>query len=308
MFKDERPAKEKKEVFQVNEPELTAEQEAIIAVQKKKQKKVPKEQTNYEVSEDYGASESTSGYIIDLPSEGKHGYPSSITYRDIMAGDEEILKTATQKNYARTVNSVVKSVCNDATFFDDMTVSDRDFVLTYIWANTYDPIKKFEVGCRHCGHKEEKQVDMTDVDIIDVKENFINKFKVPIKKAEKDIFIRPIKVRDENAAEKFKADNKEVKEGIDYLTLVLAIDFSHPMALRDRIKWVKDNVSAREMGSIKKYHEHFFYGVDTSFDHTCSECEGVTPGRVPFHPEDIIAPKVRSDFDELLSANEDSGD
>ena len=308
MFKDERPTKEKKEVFQVNEPELTPEQEEIIAVQKKKQKKVPKEQVEYEESDSFGESEKDRGYLIDLPSAGKHGYPSTITYRDIMAGDEEVLKTATRKNYARTVNSVLKSVCNDADFFDDMTVHDRDFVLTYIWANTYDPIKSFEMTCRHCGNKEEKKVDMTEVDVTDIKDNFVNKFPLTIKKAGKTIHVRPVKVRDENAAEKFKADNKEIKDGIEYLTTVLAIDFGHPMALRERIDWVKDNVSAKEMGNIKQYHEHFFYGLDTTFEHTCSECEGVTPGRIPFHPEDIIAPKVRSNFDELLSALENSGD
>lgn len=308
MFKDERPTKEKKEVFQVNEPDLSPEQEAIAAVRKKKQPKAPKEQFEYEESESFGASEPERGYLIDLPSAGKHGYPSTVTYRDIMAGDEEILKTATRKNYARTVNSVLKSVCNNASFFDDMTVHDRDFVLTYIWANTYDPVKSFEIKCRHCGNVEEKKIDMTEVDVTDIKENFLNKFPLKISKADKTIHIRPVKVRDENAAEKFKADNKEIKDGIEYLTMVLAIDFGHPMALRERIDWVKDNVSAKEMGNIKKYHEHFFYGLDTTFTHDCSECEGVTPSRIPFHPEDIIAPKVRSDFDELLSAIENSGD
>src|SRR5690606_33709188 len=63
--------------------------------------------------------------ILDLPSEGRLGYPSSVNYRDIMTKDEEVLSSATADTYGRTLNGVVKSLLNDCEFYNKMSIYDR---------------------------------------------------------------------------------------------------------------------------------------------------------------------------------------
>lgn len=272
------------------EQEAKVDPDSMLA---KKNQKTPEPVDDY-VEQDVGN-------IIDLPSQGKLGYPGSISHREVMAGDEEILKTATPKNFVRTLNRVLKSICNDADFYDELSIHDRDYILCYIWANTYSPEKVFEAQCRHCGHKEDEEVDMLELDVENVKENLKTRFPVPIKKTGETIQLRLATVRDENNAEKFMADAKD-RDTIDLSTvlMVCAAEFGRPMSTQQRMDYLKSNISAKEKRIMKQYHEYFTFGLQTEIDHVCSECQGVTQAHVPFHVQDIIAPDVRSDFDQLL--------
>lgn len=243
------------------------------------------------------------GNIIDLPSKGILGYPGSISHREIYAGDEEILKTATNKNFSRTLNRVLKSICNDADFYDDLYVGDRDYILTSIWANTYDSIKRFEVTCRHCGEKEEIEIDLFDLKDTPIKDNFKSRLSITIKKTGDVVTIRPVTVRDENNAELFMANNPKLEFSFEIVHCALSLEFGKPISIKDRVEYIKENVSAREMGVIKEYHRYFRFGLDTTFEHECGECSGVTHDSIPFRPEDFIAPDVRTDFEQLLHDN-----
>lgn len=264
----------------------------------------PKVYEQVEVSEapadDY--VEPATGNLIDLPSRGKLGYPSTISHREIMAGDEEILKSSTNKNFSRTVNGVLKSICNDPEFFDEMYIGDRDYALIHIWANTYESEKEFEVRCRHCNHKEEKTIDIFDLKTDPVKEDIRPRFPIKIKKTGDTLNLRLVNVRDDNNAEKFLAENPDYDASMETVHYALAIEFGRPMSTKERVEYVKTNVSAKEFGIIREFHRYFQFGLDTTFEHTCSECKGVTRGTVPFHPEDVIAPEVRTDFEQLLRA------
>lgn len=264
-----------------------------------------------DVEEPEAVSESVEhemGNIIDLPSKGLLGYPGSISHREIMAGDEEVLKSATNKNAGRTMNRVVKSICNDASFFDDLYIGDRDFIVFWIWANTYDNIKEFEVSCQHCGAKEDAKVDMFELPENDIKEDQITtRFPLTVKKTQDTIYIRMLTVRDENNAEKFLADNPKEKYNMETVMMALALEFGRPKSTKDRVEYVKQNITAKEMGIIKEYHRYFEFGIDTSYEHVCSECEGVTRGQIPFRPEEFIAPEVRTDFEQLLRNQQNTG-
>lgn len=253
-----------------------------------------------EDSNDHHPDSLSVGNLINLPSKGALGYPSTISYREVMAGDEEILKSATNKNFSRTINRVLKDICNDVEWFDDLYVGDRDYVMSYIWANTYDNEKEFEVKCRHCGTQGDLKIDMFALPMIEMKDNFRPNFPLTIKKTGDVVKLRMVTVRDDNNAEKFIAENPKTQYSFEMVHYAMAIDFGRPMRMADKVEYLKNNVSAKEMGIIKQYHQHFSFGMDTTYEHVCSECSGVTRGQIPFQPEDIIAPKVRTDFDSLL--------
>ena len=141
---------------------------------------------------------------------------------------------------------------------------------------------------------------MFEVDTTDVKDNFKSRFPMTIKKTGDSINLRLVNVRDDNNAEKYLADNPKEENSYEMIHYALAVEFGRPMSTRERIDFFKKNVSAKEMGIIKEFHRYFKFGLDTSFEHVCSECEGVTRGNIPFLPEDIIAPEVRTDFEQLL--------
>ena len=114
-------------------------------------------------------------YPLDLPSCGKLGYPEAIEHRDIMVRDEKILASSTGSTYKKVLNSILKSLLKDNSFFEDMSLIDREYLLILIWATSYSPMKKFDVTCPSCSNEEEIDVDLTQLDI----ENISDKYESP---------------------------------------------------------------------------------------------------------------------------------
>jgi len=247
--------------------------------------------------------------VLDLPSQGKLGYDSSITHRDILVKDEEVLATATPTNFARTMNNVLRGICNNPSFFDSMSVHDRDFLLVWLWSNNYTPVKEVEVVCssRECGAKHTYQVDMTELDVKPLKDDY-KPLKIPLSLGEEGAYIRvrPNTVKDENEVEAFlekmsnKTDAKKLPS-FEHLMLVSSIDVGMNIPLDKKMEWVGENVTGKEMGFVKKFHEFFKFGVQDTIDYTCKSCQEVTTGELPFQVFDILRPSVSSSDDEFLS-------
>lgn len=267
--------------------------EVDIDLIEKKQSAKPKPEV------DLGSSDHN---ILILPSNGKLGYPRSVEYRDIMVKDEEILALATAETYARTLNKVLKGILNDCEFFEDLSIYDRDYALIWLWANNYTAKKYINVKCSHCGHEEEKVVDLTKLEIDQIKDNYPDPFTLPLKNASlTSVDIRLNTVGDELMVEEYISKNPKTDYTIGLLSASIILPYH--MKFDAKMKWVRDNVSSREMGIIKKFHQYFKFGVQDSINHTCSACGEVTQGRIPFQAEDVLFPTVQTDFEELLQSN-----
>lgn len=237
--------------------------------------------------------------ILELPSNGKHGYPAEVEYRDILLGDEEVLAGATPETYARTLNNVIRGILNDCPFFDQLTVFDRDYILVWLWANNYGIKKDLNVTCPHCGNKDDMTVDMTRLPVSDVKDNLPVPFTLPLKNAtvtEVDLYL--MTVGNELEVEKYL--NEHPKADFEIVSIVSTMDVGMKVPLKQKMAWARENIDAREMATAKDFHRYFRYGVDDTVEHTCSECQEVTPVRVPFQTEDVLRPAARSDFEDLL--------
>jgi len=244
--------------------------------------------------------------ILDLPSNGKFGYPASVKFRDIMAGDEEILATTTASNYARTLNTVIRSVLMNCPFYDQLTIHDRDFALIWLWSNNYAPTRTVSIKCSNpeCGAVENVTVDMTKLEINEPVEGFTGSVTFTLKATNKPITVRLRTVADELAAEEYMLSNKNAR--FDHLTVVSSIDLGMYVPLDKKLEWVNTNITGKEMALIKKFHEHYAYGVKTRLSHKCRSCGEVTFFDLPFSPEDILSPKLSDDFEELLRSMQDS--
>lgn len=242
--------------------------------------------------------------ILDLPSKGNLWYPSSVEYRDILVKDEEVLSLATPETYARTLNSVLKGILNNCEFYEQLTLFDRDYILVWLWANNYTSHKDVEVTCRSCGHKETHRVDLTQVPVTEIKDDIPSPLTMPLSKVDTKINLRLNTVADELQVEKYM--QKHPKSNFETLMLVSAIDVGVPMLFDQKVEWIKNNVTGREMGLIKQFHHYFKYGVNDTIEHTCSECQGVTRGPLPFQAEDVLFPTVSSDFEDFLRSVQSS--
>lgn len=274
-------------------------QKMFVDEVEKKTKPRAKKVEKIETSEHDVVLGSSDANILKLPSKGKLWYADSVEYREIMVGDEETLALSSNDTYARTLNSVIKSVLNGCEFYEDMTVYDRDFALVWLWANNYSPIKEVNVTCRACKHKDNHKVDLTSVPVKDIKDNTPKFLTLPLKKGSlKEVNIRLNTVQDELNVENYMVSKP--KSNFNMLMLVSSIDTGFDMSLDKKLEWVRDNVTGAELGIVRNFHKHFKYGITDTIEHTCSKCKEVTIGPLPFQAEDILYPTVSTDFEELL--------
>lgn len=257
--------------------------------------------------------------LVSLPSQGKLGYPSTISYRDILVKDEEVLSMATPDNFARTMNSVLKAICNNADFFDQVSVHDRDYLLVWLWANNYNPIKEVEITCSNpnCQEKHTHKVDLTNLEVDNIPEQYKGQLKVPLSLGEEGAHVRVHHntVSDENAVEEFlerttktdpKTGQKKQDHSFEHLLLISSIDVGINIPLDRKIKWVGENMTGKEMGYVKKFHQFFKFGVQDTVDYTCPSCGEVTTGALPFRIDDMLWPELPNDDDEFLQLMQDS--
>lgn len=242
-----------------------------------------------------------SSNILDLPSRGRLGYPSSITYRDILVKDEEILSTATQETYARVLNQVLKTLCNDCEFFDDLTTIDRDYILVFMWAYNYSPTKRVELSCPACKHEFNHLVDFTKHEVTDINEKFKGYYAMTTRSGV-DIRVRLNTVGDEDKAELLMSRNKAFSDKFNHLMMCQSIEFDgcEIYPLENRVKWVEENISGKEMAKIRKFHSMLRYGIDPLVEYKCPECSEAFQSPFPFSAEDILFPTVSADIEEFL--------
>lgn len=237
---------------------------------------------------------------VELPSNGKLGYPATVEYRDLLVKDEETLATATAETYAKTLNGVIKDVIGKPDWYGKMSVHDRDFLLLWIWANNYDSVKTVEYDCGACGSHETKQIDLTEIESKDISDDVVNPFELKLKNGNK-VYVQLTTVDNELEVEDYQRRMGEKnKHTNEFLLLASTIDVGLSIPFENKIKWISENMTAREMGIARSYHKHFAFGVNPTVEVECSSCGEVTNVELPFRAEDILYPTVSTDFTEFL--------
>lgn len=242
---------------------------------------------------------------VDLPSAGVLGYPSSITYRDLLVKDEETLSAATSSTLTRTLNSALKGVANNCEWFDKMSIHDRDFFMIYVWANNYSSSKYIDVTCRNpdCGHNEVLEVDFTKVPVDNIKEDIPVPIEIPYGDEGYKIKVRPSTVGDEMIVEAYissLSEEEQKKASFERLLMVASIQVDMPLSFDRKVKWVSENIPSKTLGYVRRYHQYFKFGIHDQVDHTCEKCKEVSKVDVPFQITDILFPELPDDFEKFL--------
>lgn len=240
---------------------------------------------------------------VSIPSNGRLGYPGTIEYRDVVFGDEIKIKMATQDTWVRTVNKVLKGILNNPPFYDDMCIFDRDFLLLWVFANSYSPKDKMTMNCTHCGHSEEFTIDLTEFDVNDIDPEIPVPFKMDLKTGDK-IEVHLPRVRDELVAESMAKGDSNV-DFDDYM-LQSTIDVKTQTFKNNekKFEWISENISAKEMSVVKKFHDRFSFGVNDIIERQCKNCGEVNRGRYPFRLENFFLHSGSDDdFEYYLQLN-----
>ena len=231
--------------------------------------------------------------LVELPSKGALGYPSEIEYRDILVKDEKELASTTEKTFAKVLNNILSGLLKDNTYFDDLSIHDRDFLILWIWANNYSTTKDIEYGCPQCGAHNKEVVDLTKLDVKPLSDKFQNPYPYTLSNGEEASF-RLLTVKDENLARTFCNTNKNFEES--FVMMCMSLNLKTVMPLKDKIKYIEENLTGRDMSKLRGFHKHYKYGIDEIVDAVCESCGEVNKIAIPFQVEFFI-PSLSDDFE-----------
>lgn len=230
--------------------------------------------------------------VVELPSNGRLGYPTEVEYRDILVKDEKELGSASEKTFVKVLHSVLKSLLKNPDYFEELSIYDRDYLLVWVWANSYSTTKTLEVTCPHCAAKNTHVVDLTSLPVKELSEEYKNPY--PFKTSSgQELTLRLLTVGDEEIARKFCTMNKDYEES--YVLLCQSVDFGVVMPLREKIKRIEDTFTGKDMAFLRGFHSYFKYGVDHSVERECGSCGEVSRFDVPFQA-DFFLPTIQDGF------------
>lgn len=224
-------------------------------------------------------------YDLELPSKGKMGYPGTIQYRDVMLRDEKIIATATEKNFQKVINDVLRGLLKNPDYFEKMAIFDRDFLLIYIWANSYGTIKNLTHNCQSCEHENHVVVDLTKMDIKDLDDSYQHPYPVTLSNGTKVKF-KLLSVGDEKLTEQHCIIHKNASE--NYVLLSRSVIFDKVMDMEEKLKYMDETFSGKDMALLRGFHSKFRFGADNSHQYNCKSCGEVNRISVPFSIENLL--------------------
>jgi len=87
---------------------------------------------------------------------------------------------------------------------------------------------------------------------------------------------------------------------VTFVTLASATMFDGKiMPLRHKVKWMEENVTGRDMAIIRKFHQHYRFGLMPA-THTCTECGSEVKFEVPVDGS-LFLPASGDDFEEIFT-------
>lgn len=266
----------------------------------------PKAEKEVTAEELFADEVPASSNVIDLPSRGLLGYPSQIPFRDIMVRDEELMGGSNESNRTRTLNSMLHGVAKNSDWFPRMSVHDRDYFLVYVWTQNYSQYKEMEVNCAHCGETFKSTVDLTKVEFDYLDENAPTYVKIPLSVFNNERYVKTrfLTVADENEIERLLAatvdDKGKPKYSYEFLEKIFSIELDIPMPITQKIEFIRDNMTSREMQYVEMFHKKYRFGLHRTHDYKCPSCGEVTTDLMPFQIEDILYPQPKGNLEELL--------
>jgi len=223
-------------------------------------------------------------FPINLPSKAlpyENIKPEDITVRAYQGADEIYLAEINPVNIERKFLEVLKNVVRGIDP-ENLTLGDRLYIIVWEYAKSYSEfITVKNVVCTHCLKEIEVNVDLTQLDVITLPDNYKQPYKVQLPSGN-EVQLRLLTIKDEIEAEKL-ADEKNFGHLYRYARSIVddadvlsryryarsIVDDADVLSRLERLK----KMSAKDVATIRAFHEKFYHGPDMKMNYVCPECE-----------------------------------
>jgi rRNA maturation protein Nop10 len=227
----------------------------------------------------------------ELPSHGiLEGIPKTVTLRNMTTAEEKMLLGSSDDAFDTIIGKCVTKPEN----FDIGTLisADKHFLLTKLRVVSYGPEYHFSYRCPYCGKVSEFSINLDDLDVKYLPEDFEEPyavFNLPVCKDE--IALKIPRVEDLKSIKmKAKRYNKKFPEAVGDISLIYGIMANiatingKEMGASELQRYVEE-LAAMDASFIRNKINKLEVGIDTTIYEECPKCHEDLEFAMPMGPE-----------------------
>lgn len=214
---------------------------------------------------------------VSLPSKGLV-YPgvdiTKIGVRTFKGKDEKLMADLNSGNFERRIltilNSVIKGI--DAA---TLTTGDRLYLLIWEAINSYSKDYKIEGDCLNCFQKITIPVDLSQLEVVDLPDNFKEPYPLTLSTGEL-VNLKLLRVEDEVKVADYEKSSSQSSWLFRFAHTII-----NDKGIWDKVAWL-ENLPAKDVAAIRAFQDKFTHGPKLETKYTCSKCGGTGIMPVPF--------------------------
>jgi hypothetical protein len=224
------------------------------------------------------ANASTFTEKLELPSRGILGGPQGVTIRSMVTADEKLLLGSDD-----VIDTVLKSCIIEPEDVDlgELTNTDKHFLLIKLRIISYGEEYYVEVGCTECGRRQEVRVNLEQLPIAMLADDFKEPYdEIILPVTGLKIGLKVPRAHDfeqlEDRVRRFQRKFPDAKGDISYIYRLMM----HIMTVNDddrieraQLQKIVESLPVKDSSYFKKAISKLKFGYDTEVFHTCVRCK-----------------------------------
>jgi len=210
--------------------------------------------------------------------------PEDVQLRPLLGKEEEILAQLSAENFERKLPAVLKEVVRGVEI-EQLTSGDHLFILIWEVINSYSNLTAVENTCEFCGSNIVADIDLGELEIIDLPEDYNEPYEVALSSGNK-IKLRLLRVQDEIDIINFTKNST----GSSWLYRYAASIVDPELDAMKRMLFLS-NLPAIDVAKVRAFHERFYHGPQLEAPYICSKCGKEGEISLPFCLLDILVPQ-----------------
>jgi len=208
--------------------------------------------------------------ILNLPSQG-HYYSDktkSLLIRYLSAKEEIILSDALLMDSGHALNLVLQNLIVSDFDVDQLLAGDFHAISMFLRSNAYGNKVEINASCSHCNHENNVKIMLDSFQMKEIKQlpDENNRVVCMLPYSKQSVSIRIPTFKDELIFNKLE-DGKSSEK------LYILINSLGGETDKNYIRETFPNLPIRDVRYLKNFLEDSTPGVDTSFHHTCTNCD-----------------------------------
>lgn len=222
---------------------------------------------------------------INLPSNGKFGYQSKVTVRNLTGADEKIMYAGSSEI---ATDKLIRRCVTEPEDFDVTKLCEQDkyYILLKVRVLTYGSDYTFDAKCPECGRKTSLTVSLDDLEVVYADDEMISALSIELPASKDKLRLKVLTTREINEVNqriaKLKADR-----GTEYILRCASIIES----INDDVKTltekqsILENMSSKDINFIWKSYSKINLGVNMNTTLTCPNCGSMREVKIDMNSE-----------------------